>query len=280
MPDPALLIEAARYRARLLRYRIPFHYSSIIVRAEGGAGVERAVVAAVDQDWRVLPGTERSIEVDTVLLGYGLESSTELTRLLGCEHRYESGLGGWVPVRDEWMRSSVPGVLVAGDGAGVAGSPTAILEGRLAGIAAALDLGRLSTMEAEQRATKSHRRRRRMQRFTSAMATLYPVGAGIHELATDETVVCRCEEITAGAIERQIDRGAHDPNTVRALTRAGMGRCQGRNCASYIAAAVASQTGRAIETVELPTARPPVKPVTIAAIASERDQHEVTVDLD
>ena len=131
--DPALLVEAARYRAHLLRHRIPFHYSSIIVRVEGDTEVERAVVADVDRDWRVIAGSERSIDVDTVLLGYGLESSTELTRLLGCEHRYETGLGGWVPVRDEWMRTSLPGILLAGDGGGVAGSPTAIVEGRLAG---------------------------------------------------------------------------------------------------------------------------------------------------
>jgi thioredoxin reductase len=278
--DPALLVEAARYRGHLLRHRIPFHYSSIIVRAEGETEVERAVVADVDRDWRVVPDTERSIDVDTILLGYGLESSIELTRLLGCDHHYESGLGGWVPVRDEWMRTSVPGVLVAGDGGGVAGSPTAILEGRLAGIAAAVNLGWLTTAEAGERAGKGHRRLRRMERFVAAMAQLYPVGPGIHELATDETVVCRCEEISAATIDNSIDTGAKDPGVIRALTRAGMGRCQGRNCGSHIAAAVARRTGRAIDTVELPTVRPPVKPVTIAAIASEREQGKVTADLD
>lgn len=278
--DPALLVEAAHYRARLLRHRIPLHYASIIVRAEGETGVERAVVADVDRDWRVIPGTERSIDVDTILLGYGLESSTELTRLLGCDHRYDSGLGGWIPVRDEWMRSSVAGILIAGDGGGVAGSPAAILEGRLAGVAAAVDLGRLSSAEAGRRASKAHRRRRRLERFVRAMAQLYPVGSGIHELADDDTVICRCEEVSAGTIARTIDEGATDPNVVRALTRAGMGRCQGRNCGSHIAAGMARQNGRSIDSVELPTVRPPVKPVTIAAIASQRQQRHITADLD
>ncbi len=79
-----------------MRHRIPLRYSTIIVGAEGEREVERAIVADVDRDWRVVPATERTIEVDTVLLGYGLESSTEVTRHLGCEHRYDSGLGGWM----------------------------------------------------------------------------------------------------------------------------------------------------------------------------------------
>jgi NAD(P)H-nitrite reductase large subunit len=106
------------------------------------------------------------------------------------------------------------------------------------------------------------------------------VGPGVHELATDETVVCRCEEISAATIDEAISEGAGDPNVVRAVTRAGMGRCQGRNCGSHIAAAVARQTDQAIDTVQLPSVRPPVKPVTIAAIASERTQHKATADLD
>ena len=77
--DPSVLMDAVRYRARLMLDRVRFSYSTIIVRVEGRREVERAVVAKVDRDWRVIPGTERSIEVDTVLLGYGLESNSELS---------------------------------------------------------------------------------------------------------------------------------------------------------------------------------------------------------
>lgn len=278
--DPALLLEAARFRAQLLRDRIPFRYSTIIVRAEGDDEVEGAVVADVDRDWRVIAGTERSIDVDTILLGYGLESSTELTRLLGCEHRYDAGLGGWVPVRDAWMRTTVAEVFAAGDGSGVAGAPSAIVEGRIAGIAAALDLGGLTEADADERTRKARRRLARLRRFQDALADAFPVGPGIHELATEATVVCRCEEVTAGQLDARISDGVADAGVMRATTRAGMGRCQGRNCASHIAAMIARGTGRTTADVALPSVRPPVKPVAVAAIASQREQHEAPVDLD
>lgn len=112
------------------------------------------------------------------------------------------------------------------------------------------------------------------------MAQLYPVGPGIHELATAETVICRCEEVTARTIDAAIDEGARDPDEIRARTRAGMGRCQARNCGSHIAATIARRAGRGVEASELPSVRPPIKPITIGPIASQRDQHEVVADLD
>jgi len=239
-----------------MRYRIPFRYSTIIVRTEGEREVERAIVADVDGDRRVVPGTERTIEVDTVLLGYGMESSTEVTRHIGCEHRYDSGLGGWMAVRDEWMRTSVAGVYAAGRGSGVASAPTAIAEGRVAGIAAAVELGRVTWDAAGERSKKTVRRLQRLKRFTRAMAQLYPVGPGLYELAGNGTVVCRCEEVTAATLDDAIHGGVTDPNALRTLTRAGIARCQGRNCASRVAATIATKTGRAPEEVELSTVRP------------------------
>jgi Thioredoxin reductase len=276
----SVLVDAARYRARLLRHHVPFHNSTMIVRAEGSSEVERAVVATVDREWRVVAGTERTIDVDTILLGYGLEASSELSRLCGCRQRHDRNLGGWVPVRDEWMRTSVPGILAVGDGSGVVGAPNAVDEGRMAGIAVAVDLGRLDAARANRRARGIRRRLRRTQRFTRALHELFPVGPGAYELATDDTVVCRCEEVTAGAIDAVIAEAAANPNIIRALTRAGMGRCQGRNCASHIAAAVARGTGRRVDDVEPLTVRPPVKPVRIEAIAEERVQHEAQVEID
>ena len=139
--DPSVLMDAARYRARLMLDRIPFSYSTMIVRAEGRREVERAVIAKVDRNWRVIPGTERSIEVDTVILGYGLESNSEMSRLLNCEQVFDRTGGGWLPVRDTRMRTSVPGIYAAGDGGGVGGSHSALQQGRIAGIAAATELG-------------------------------------------------------------------------------------------------------------------------------------------
>jgi D-hydroxyproline dehydrogenase subunit alpha len=278
--DRAVLIDAARYRLRLLRARLPLHYRSIIVRAEGSRGVERAIVASVDRDWRVVAGSERSIEVDTILLGYGLETSAELSRLCGCEHRFDPALGGWVPKRDDWMQTSSAGIYAVGDGSAVRGSVNAELEGRLAGIAAARDLGYLAASEASDRAITIRRRLRRVRSFQGALRALYPLGVGLYELSTDDTVVCRCEEVTQRELVCAIDDGVDDPNVIRARTRIGMGRCQGRYCASHVAATIAARHGRAIGAIEPPTVRPPVKPVPVAAVAAQREQEHDRIELD
>jgi hypothetical protein len=106
------------------------------------------------------------------------------------------------------------------------------------------------------------------------MNRLYLVGPGLFELATPDTVICRCEERSLADLEALIADGVGDPNIVRALSRIGMGRCQGRNCASNVAAAIARRTGRAIEQIVPLSVRPPVKPVPMAALADERHQGE------
>ena len=129
------------------------------MRAEGEGRVEAIVHAAVDRDWRVVPGSEERVAADTLCVGYGFFPSVELLRLAGCALGYDEDLGGPVVVRDDWLRTSVPGVLAAGDGTGVAGSHVAIAEGRLAALGAALDLGALTATQAEQRASPDPRRR-------------------------------------------------------------------------------------------------------------------------
>ena len=278
--EPSVLMDAARYRAQLMLQRIPFAYSTIIVRVEGKTEVERAIIAKVDRDWRVVPGTERALDVDTVLLGYGLESNSDMARLFNCALRFDRTGGGWLPVRDERMHTSVPGVYAAGDGGGIGGSRSARQQGRIAGIAAAESLGALSPADAASRLADPQRRLKRIDRFVAALNRIYAVGPGLYELATPDTFVCRCEERTQADLEALIAEGLEDVNMIRAQSRIGMGRCQGRNCASHVAATIARVTGRDITTIAPPTARPPVKPIPLGAIAEERPQHDAPVEVD
>lgn len=260
------LRDGAYYMAYLRSKRIPFLYSHTILRAEGEREVERAIITRVDRSWRPIPGTEQRLDVDTVCIGYGLFPSTELSRLSNCQMVYEEDLGGHVPTRDDNLRTSTPGILAVGDGAGVRGSRAAVHEGTLAGLTVAADLG-VGHQPARAQAAETRRYLDRLERFRSAMASMYPVGPGAYELASDQTVVCRCEEITLGELDDRIVVDSEDPNCAKAMTRAGMGRCQGRNCARQIAALIARRTGRRIEEVPMVACRPPVKPVPIGAVA-------------
>jgi NADPH-dependent 2,4-dienoyl-CoA reductase/sulfur reductase-like enzyme len=268
------LVEGLGYMRYLRSAKVPYLYSHLILRAEAGAGgeVERAVVARVGDDWRPIAGTERTFDVDTICVGYGFFPSVELSRLCGCEHAYDENLGGYVPVRDADLRSSVPGVLVAGDCAGVAGSAVAVAEGRLAAITAALDCGALRPGQAAALGRPVRARLRRLQRLRSALNATYAVGPGIYDLCHPSTVVCRCEEVTAAEVLDNVIAGSADPNSVKNVTRVGMGQCQGRNCARQVASLVAGRAGRRIEDVPGFSPRPPVKPVPIGLVAEERPE--------
>src|SRR4029077_19827807 len=87
-----LLSDGLGYMTYLARKRVPFLYSHMIVRAEGEKEVERAVIARVGSDWKPVQGTEQTIDVDTICIGYGFFPSVELSRLCGCDHRYDEDL--------------------------------------------------------------------------------------------------------------------------------------------------------------------------------------------
>jgi len=265
----ALLSDAWHYLWGITKARVPLLRGHVIVEARGNGKVEEAVIARVDEEWRVVAGTTRTIAADVVCVGYGFVPSVELTRLAGCEHRYQPELGGWVPVRDENMATTANGVYAAGDCAGVAGSQVALEEGRIAGIAAAHALGCLSREEAERRAAPCRNRLRSLARLRRVLDAISVPRRGLYELATDDTVVCRCEEITLGDIRAAISEGADDLNAIKRMTRTGMGSCQGRYCGPALQEVVARERRIHPRDVVPLNPRPPIRPVPIHALAGE-----------
>jgi NADPH-dependent 2,4-dienoyl-CoA reductase/sulfur reductase-like enzyme len=264
---PGLLRDGLRYRSRLLRRRIPWLSSSVLVRVEGGGQVESATIAEVDAAGRRRHGRERRFEVDTVCVGYGLVPSVELLQLLGCSLRYEAAASCWIPERNADFETSVPSVFAVGDGAGVAGAVVAADEGGVAGLAAARLVGRIDGREAETRQAPRRRRLRRLARFRTAMEAAYGLPPGILDRVTPETILCRCEEVRRSDVDAAIADGACTTGQIKAWTRAGMGPCQGRMCGLPIAELLAGKTGRSIAALGPPSVRPPVKPVPLAALA-------------
>ncbi len=261
-----LLRDALGYRTRLLRERVPLRFRRIAVRAEGDGRVEQVVHSAVDAAWRPVAGTEETIAADALCVGYGFVPSVEFLRLAGCDFTYDEDLGGPVAVRDEWMRTTVDGISAAGDGTGVAGSYVAVDEGRLAALGALVDLGAVSNEGALVRAAPIRERLRRKDAFRRALAPLHGVGAGVYELAAPDTIVCRCEEVTAHVVGQAVEATC-DVNLVKSLTRAGMGLCQGRNCQRQVAAMIARRQNGHIADVTVGTPRAPLRPVPMAAVA-------------
>jgi NADPH-dependent 2,4-dienoyl-CoA reductase/sulfur reductase-like enzyme len=257
------------YRWNLLRARVPWMTPYVLVRIEGRDEVEGATVARADGEWRPIPGSERTFDVDTVCVGYGLVPSIELPRLLGCRAFFDPLGDAWVPERGPEFETSVPNVFVVGDGAGVAGAVVAAEEGRIAGLAVAERLGRLTPVEARRRAAPARARLRSLQAFRAAMDSVYRVRRGLHELAADDTIVCRCEERTAGELRQAIREGARTLDHLKAWTRGGMGPCGARMCGLPSAHLMAREIGAEMSAIGWYRPRAPVKPVPVAALIGQ-----------
>jgi thioredoxin reductase len=146
--DVVAVIEAAPqigaygvHAAKLRRSGVPILTSTTISRAEGGQRVREATLVMVDSSWQPVPGTEQTLQVDTVCVAVGLTPLIELAALADCSLEYLADLGGLVPIHDQDMRTSREDIYVAGDVTGIEEASSAMEEGRLAGIAMAQSLG-------------------------------------------------------------------------------------------------------------------------------------------
>lgn len=260
--------EGLRHLRRLRRAGVPILAGHAIVAAEGTGAVDRVRVAPVARDGRPDRTAVRSFSVDAVGLGYGFVPSTELLRQAGGQVRHAEELGGWVPVRSDSLESSVPGVFVAGDGAGIAGARVAVMEGRLAAIGAARTLGGLGARKATELGQPLVRELASLERLRAALHGLYRARLLSTAGLTPDTLVCRCEAVTAERVEGAIGDGARTLHEIKIYTRAGMGLCQGRVCGPIIGALLAERAGGPAESVLPGSVRPPVKPIRLASLAA------------
>ncbi|MER5253335.1 FAD-dependent oxidoreductase [Streptomyces sp. NPDC002855] len=242
---PDKLAEGAQYAARLARHRIPLVSRHTVVEAHGKDAVEAVTIAALDPAGRVRPGTGRRIPCDTLAVGHGMLPHTDLAEGLGCR------VDGLNVAVDAEQRTDVPGVWAAGEATGIGGAALSLAEGHIAGRSAA---ARLRGITPDPRAwAAAAKSRTRMREFAAVLASVYTPPAHWAEQLHDDTLVCRCEEVPASAVREAVDElGATDARTVKLLTRAGMGWCQGRMCS----AAVAGLAGCAERSARRPFARP------------------------
>ncbi|MBM3537365.1 MAG: FAD-dependent oxidoreductase [Alphaproteobacteria bacterium] len=258
---PELAAEGVAMVWRLSNAGVPTLWGRQVVAAHPGAD-GRFAIAELD-DGRKLHG-------GALILGYGFVPSSEIARQLGVTHRFVDKHVGYLAAETEDDGScNVPGVHVIGDGAEIGGARVATARGILAGAAAARALG-APLGEAEVRKAQSALARAR--RFQEALWSIYeapPFDAGGLD---DETIVCRCEEVSAGTIRALMASGGGSLGALKRRTRAGMGRCQGRNCAATLARLIQSRTGRIPGMYDFFAPRLPAKPVPLAALAFEQPE--------
>ncbi len=214
-------------------------------------------------------GRESEAEVDTLLVHEGILPNTQLSRAIGCRHVWDEIQHCLRPEIDRFGESSVPGVFIVGDGAAING---AVAASASAEIAVGRILERRGRADARSRATvRSARGTMARERvFRPFLDALYPPRISAAPIS-DATLVCRCEEVSAGAIRSAIKDGATGPAQVKAFTRCGMGPCQGRLCGPVVSRLIANETNRTNGDVGAYNVRFPLKPVTVSEIANCRD---------
>jgi NADPH-dependent 2,4-dienoyl-CoA reductase/sulfur reductase-like enzyme len=264
---PGLVRDGLAYRNVLRRARVPIFHRHAIVHAEGREAVRQARIAEIDDHGNPVAGTEKSFDADVVCTGYGFVPSNEIARAMGCRHRFDEALGHLVAERDHHGRSSVAHVWIIGDSGGLGGARAAEAAGIIAGADVARDLGRKVRQDREvQRAMAAVVR---AKRFQSALWTLFRAPRIVDQLAKPDTILCRCEEVSVATVHAAVvDGKIATAGAVKRLTRAGMGRCQGRYCGALVVELVARHSGTGIDEFCYFAPRMPFKPVPVATVSA------------
>ncbi len=250
--DPRLMARGLGLLVRRALSRTPVYPAVTGLVARGAGSLERLSFES----------RGRSRELTCSLLGVhdGVIPSTQMSRLLGLEHRWRDDQQCFEPAVDVDGRSSDHRIWIAGDGGGIEGAEVAGVRGRLAALAVAESLGRDAPAGRSPAALRARRTRcLNARRFLDRVYAPLPLECHL----TDETTLCRCEGVTVGAVRQAIDQGAVGPNRVKTSTRGGMGACQGRMCGPSLVRLIASITGTPPDEIGALRIRPPLKPILL-----------------
>jgi NAD(P)H-nitrite reductase large subunit len=241
-----------RRRARVIEY-----VTALSIAGSHGAA---SVHASVDNAAHEVPA-------DLVLLHQGVVPDVNLASAAGCAIAWNDDQACFVPVVDQWGGTSVAGLYVAGDGAGIAGAAAAEARGHLAALAVANALGRIDS-DTRNRATQPPRRALAIALRGRAFLDALYRPADAFRIPAGATLACRCEEVTADTIVQLARGGCAGPNQMKAYTRCGMGPCQGRLCGLTVTEIIAREQRRDPAEVGYYRTRFPAKPVALGDVAA------------
>jgi len=261
--QPKQLVRGLYYVGWLIAHGIKIRRGIRLMRAEGQDNVQSLVIKNEH-------GEVETLDCDAVGVGYALRSETQIADMLGCEFKFDPMQRAYLPLKDLAGRSSLEGVYLSGDGAGIMGADAAEISGERSALALLADRGVCDADAApmRRRVKDLEDRLQKISRFREGLETAFPCPNDWIDQLTDDTIVCRCEEITFGQIRDTITEcDIREVNRLKAMSRAGMGRCQGRMCAQSSAEILAHLSGQPLGEVGRLRGQPPLKPVPAQVLA-------------
>lgn len=221
-------------------------------------------------------GRHGQLEVKTLLVHEGLVPSHQLAVSAGAQLMWDVGQSAFRLERDEWMNAGLEGLYIAGDGARIGGVTNAEIEGEIAALGILLHVGALTSAQANAETKPLRADHARQKAFRRFLDGVYPPNIA-RARPDDTTIVCRCEELSAGELRNAASRGAcRGPNQLKVFTRAGMGPCQGRQCGYPVHELVKSVAGLTASEVGLFNPRPPFVPLTVSMLAAQEAEEVVS----
>ncbi|MFD1883042.1 NAD(P)/FAD-dependent oxidoreductase [Paracoccus pacificus] len=235
---------------KVKRAGVPLHRGATDLAVEGEGAARALSFTAGDRPQR--------IESGNIALHQGVVPNQQITRLMRADHVWDKNQQCFRPVTDDNGQTSVAGLYVAGDGAGIGGAKAAAIQGRLAALAiAGGSSARIAQLRSDLAGDTAIR---------PFLETFYAPAPQILRPA-DATIVCRCEEVTAGTIRDTVRLGAPGPNQIKSMLRTGMGPCQGRVCGLAVTGIIAAEKGEDPQLTDYYRIRPPLKPIPLIELA-------------
>lgn len=211
-------------------------------------------------------GASGFIECDTVLLHFGVIPNNQLTRLAGVAHGWNDSQECWQPVVDEWQETSAENLMVAGDSGGILGDEAAEMSGRLSILRIAHRLGRISDRSLSKLAAPLQSGIKRLAAARAFIDTIFRTPETML-IPSGDTIVCRCEEVTAAQIAEASSCGASGLRHLKVQTRVGMGPCRAQMCSMAATAMIAPKIRRGQSPPPPATVRAPIRPLTLGQLA-------------
>jgi len=235
---------------------------------KGVTGIEADGAGRLDTlRYRTIHGTVAAVKANMLLVHEGVVPNLHAALMLGCQVAWSAAQECYVPRIDEWGESSQANLFIAGDSAGIGGAKAAQLRGELAALRIAVKSDCMSADAANHAARPIRRSLERQLSIRPFLDALFRPRPQVFA-PDDPTVICRCEEVTAGEIRAAARVGCPGPNQIKAATRAGMGPCQGRQCGYSVTRILAAAQQRTPAAVGFFHIRPPLQPITLGELAT------------
>ena len=253
-----LLNKGWNWMTKLRRSNIPFYNEVHEIKIHGDKQVSSI-------SFKTNKNAEINIQTEKIFIHQGVVPNVNLPMAAGCDHQWDPLQLCWKPVTKINGETSISGLWIAGDGAGIIGARGSEAAGH---ITAAAVLEKIGIKQPLKGITEWQKILKDERAFRPFIDTLFQPCKSLRVPQNDETIVCRCEEITAGEIRKNITLGCIGPNQLKAFCRAGMGACQGRFCGLTVSEMIASERRVSVPEVGYYRLRPPVKPLTLSELAS------------